>query len=224
MHSQNITVVTAASSNHYKTLLQFLRSVPTGYRTVVYDLGLSEQEISKLPSSVMYRKFNFSIYPEFVCLSSPDAGAYAWKPCIVNDVCNEFGGIVLWCDAGDILTDIRALIRSASACGVYSGISGGTFVTWTHPTARQNLPGSDRFLNLQMRNAACIGVDWSNPIAQRLIREWKGYALRQEISLPPGASRANHRHDQSILTYLIYSYGIPRIDYQTGFTIHNDID
>ena len=224
MHGQIITVVTAASSNHYKTLLQFLRSVPNGYRTVVYDLGLSDQEVTGLPSSVLYRKFNFSAYPDFVRISSPDAGAYVWKPCIVNDICDEFGGVVLWCDAGDILTDIHALIRSAITCGVYSGISGGTFLTWTHQTTRQNLPGSERFLHNQMRNAACIGVDCSNPTARQLIREWKAYALRQEISLPPGASRANHRHDQSILTYLIYSYGIPRIDYQTGYTIHNDID
>ena len=163
-------------------------------------------------------------YPEFVRLTSPDAGAYVWKPCIVNDVCKEFEGIVVWCDSGNILTNPNLLIQSAVTCGVYSGISSGSFLTWTHETARQHLPNSNRFLGNQMRNAACIAIDWSNPKARDLICEWKGYALRQEISLPPGASRSNHRHDQSILTYLIYSYQLPRIDHQTGYTIHNDID
>jgi hypothetical protein len=224
MHGQNITFVTAASSNHYRTLLQFLRSVPSSYRTIVYDIGLSEQEANALPTNILYRKFDFSPYPEFVRLTSPDAGAYVWKPCIVNDVCKEFEGIVVWCDSGNILTNPNLLIQSAVTCGVYSGISSGSFLTWTHETARQHLPNSNRFLGNQMRNAACIAIDWSNPKARDLICEWKGYALRQEISLPPGASRSNHRHDQSILTYLIYSYQLPRIDHQTGYTIHNDID
>jgi hypothetical protein len=222
--TSNITIVTAASSNHYKSLLQFLRSVPNGPRVVVYDLGLTEQEVHGLPVNVLYRKFNFSIYPEFIQLSSPDAGAYAWKPCIVNDVCREFGGIVLWCDSGNIITDLKLIVQSILKCSVYSSITSGTFETWTHPTARQHLPQCHRFLKYPMRNASCIGIDYSSPYAQWLLYDWKYYALRREISIPYGANRSNHRHDQSILTYLIYGYGLPLIDEKLGYSIHNDID
>jgi hypothetical protein len=74
-----------------------------------------------------------------------------------------------------------------------------------------------------MRNAACVGIDWSNATAQYLVHDWKTLALRKEISLPEGATRLNHRHDQSILTYLIYAYSLPTVDEKVGHTIHNDI-
>ena len=223
--NQTITIVTATSSNHYRSLLQFLRSaVPTGHRVIVYDIGLTDAERAGLPSSVVCRPFDFSKYPDFVRLTSPDAGAYVWKPCIVYDVCQELGGIVIWCDSGNLLSDVASLVHSTTACGVYSSITSGSFQTWTHPTAIANLPNSHRFLDNPMRNAACIGIDWSNSSAQMLIHDWKTLALRQDISLPPGANRSTHRHDQSILTYLIYVYQLPRIDEKTGYTIHNDID
>jgi len=220
--NNDITLVTATSSNHYKSLLQFLRSVPTGIRTIVYDIGLTETEKETLPC--ICRKFDFSKYPEFIHLSSRDSGAYAWKPCIVYDICQEFGGIVIWCDSGNIITDIHIIIRSTLTCGVYSSITGGTFAQWTHPSSRSHLPNSREFLTRPMRNAACIGIDWKNSNAQKLIYDWKFFALHKEIILPVEANRSNHRHDQSILTYLIYSYQFPLIDEKLGYTIHNDID
>lgn len=219
----NITIVTAASSNHSRSLLQFLRSVPNGIRTVVYDIGLREDEVKQLPGWVLYRTFDFSVYPRFVHLTSPDAGAYAWKPVIVYDTCKEFGGIVVWCDAGNILKYLDRLVLASKECGVYSATSLGTYRQWTHPTTLRNLPGSEKFFDRDMRNAACIGIDWSNANAQYLIHDWKTLALRQEISLPDGANRMNHRHDQSILTYLIYAYQMPLINAKVGHTIHNDV-
>lgn len=220
MH-EGIAIVTAASSNHFRSLLQFLGSVPTGVRTIVYDIGLRDDERARLPCEV--RRFDFDRAPGFARLSAPDAGAYAWKPILLYEVCREVGGIVLWCDAGNLLRDVGALVQATRACGIYTAISTGTFETWTHPIARANLSGSEAFRTRQMRNAACVGIDWSNPKAQYLLHDWDALARRQEISLPPGANRANHRHDQSILTYLVYAYGLPTIDAKVGHTIHNDI-
>ena len=217
---EGITVVTAASSNHFRSLLQFLGSVPPNVRTIVYDLGLRPDETAQIPG---IRAFDFSQVPPFVRLSAPDAGAYAWKPCIVYDVCREVGGIVIWCDAGNLIRDLGRIVDATRHCGVYSSTTMGTFEAWTHPTTRAHLPGSAAFTKFPMRNGACVGVDWSNPTAQYLVHDWKTLALRQEISLPPGASRANHRHDQSILTYLLYAYKLPLVDAKVGYTIHNDI-
>lgn len=216
----DITIVTAASSNHFRSLLQFLGTVPSDVRVIVYDIGLAELERSQLPS---VRAFDFDAYPPFLRLTSPDAGAYAWKPVIVHDVCREFGGVVIWCDAGNKLQTLSELVRATLQCGVYSAISAGTYREWTHPSTRALLPGSDQFERRPMRNAACVGVDWNNARAQYLIHDWKTLALRKELSLPDGANRLNHRHDQSLLTYLLYAYKLPLIDQKVGHTIHNDI-
>jgi hypothetical protein len=220
MH-EGITIVSAASSNHFRSLLQCLASVPAGVRTIVYDIGLRDDERQRIPGEV--RRFDFSRVPAFVHLSAPDAGAYAWKPILLYEICREVGGIVIWCDAGNLLRDLGALIQVTRHCGVYTATSLGTFEVWTHPTARRHLAGADAFLSRPMRNAACVGLDWSNPKAQYLLHDWDALARRQEISLPPGANRANHRHDQSILTYLVYAYGLSTIDAKVGHTIHNDI-
>jgi hypothetical protein len=217
---EGITVVTAASSNHFRSLRQFLESVPPNVRTIVYDLGLRPDEAAQIPD---IRVFDFSQVPPFVRLSAPDSGAYAWKPCIVYDVCREVGGIVIWCDAGNLIRDLGRIVDATRHCGVYSSTTMGTFEGWTHATTRAHLPGSTAFAKLPMRNGACVGVDWSSATAQYLVHDWKTLALRQEISLPPGASRANHRHDQSILTYLLYAYKLPLVDAKVGYTIHNDI-
>ena len=217
----DITIVTAASSNHFRSVLQFLGTIPQGVRVVVYDIGLTPAERSQLPS---VRSFDFDAYPPFLRLSAPDAGAYAWKPVIVYDVCREFGGIVVWCDAGNKLRNLSQLVTATRHCGVYSATSMGTFREWTHPTARAAMVGSEKFHRQPMRNAACVGIDWSNTQAQYLIHDWKTLALRKEISLPNGANRLNHRHDQSLLTYLLYAYKLPLIDEKVGHTIHNDID
>jgi hypothetical protein len=217
---ERVTIVTAASSNHFRSLLQFLGTVPSGINVVVYDIGLSDHERAQVPSA---RRFAFDQYPSFLRLSAADSGAYAWKPCIVYDVCREFGGIVIWCDAGNKLRNIHDIVRAVKTCGVYSAISLGSFRGLTHPRTLSALSGSDAFLHRPMRNAACVGIDWSNPTAQYLVHDWKTLALRKEISLPEGANRLNHRHDQSILTYLIYAYGLPTVDEKVGHTIHNDI-
>jgi Protein of unknown function (DUF1647) len=219
---QELTVVTATSSNHYRSLLQFLRSVPSGIRTIVYDIGLTKEEVNSVPATV--RTFDFSKYPEFTHLTSPDAGAYVWKPIVIHEVCNEFGGIVLWCDSGNIVYDVNVLIRLAKHCGVYTSTTAGTFQQWTFPSALQKLPSSERFWSRPMRNAACVCIDWSNERSPYFVHDWKILALRKEISLPEGANRSNHRHDQSILTYLVYSYGFPIVDEKLGYSIHNDID
>jgi hypothetical protein len=219
---EGITIVTAASSNHFRSLLQFLGTVPE-VRIVVYDIGLSQYERDLLPSRAIVRTFHFDLYPAFLRLSAPDSGAYAWKPVIVYDVCREFGGVVIWCDAGNKLYTIHDIVHAAKTCGVYSAVSLGPFRGLTHPVALGALPGSNAFLDRPMRNAACVAIDWSNPKSQYIVHDWKTLALRKEISLPDGATRLNHRHDQSILTYLIYAYGMPTIDAKVGHTIHNDI-
>lgn len=224
----NTIVVSASSSNHVRSLQQFLRTVPHTIHTIVYDIGLLSHETHDLRNEfprLELRTFHFDAYPPHVRLTSPDAGAYAWKPILIAEVCREYANhYVLWCDAGNKIYDLPAVVRLIQQCGVYSSSTSGTVRDWTHPQALLNMVVPGSYLDRPMRNAACVGMDTSYPLVRKFVDAWRSYALNKDVILPEGANRSNHRHDQSILTYLMYSYGFPLIDYKIGYTIHNDID
>jgi hypothetical protein len=217
------TFVTAASSNHFKSLCQLLTTIQHE-TVVVYDLGLTQSEVNHIRSvfRIEYRVFPFSSYPSFVSMSSPDAGAYAWKPILIAEVYAEIQGVLIWCDAGNKVFDADALEARVTKAGVYTPTSSGTISRWTHPTALNELSVPAAWSNLQMRNAACVGFN-KDDRSSKFVAEWKKYALLKNASLPDGANRSNHRHDQSILTVLYYRHGITSCDEYVGVSIHNDI-
>jgi len=222
------TIVTAASSNHFKTINQFLKCLPTSYNIIFYDIGLSESERSLLKNTfphVNHRIFNFSEYPDFVKLSSKDAGAYAWKPIIINEVYSETNDILIWCDSGNFIkNDINQMIDVTRNNKIYTPISSGTIRRWTHPTCIKTMNMNPDFIDKQMRNAAVVSFLSNDSMVSKFLNEWKTCALIKDNSLPDGADRSNHRHDQSILTILFYNYNIPLVDIRLGFDIHRDID
>lgn len=221
-----VNIVTAASSNHFNSCLQFLRSVPSEFKKTFYDIGLNdiEAEVLRKTFDVDYRKFDFSKYPAFVNLSSQDAGAYAWKPIIVSEMYKECNGILLWCDSGNILNnEIFKLMDVINTTKIYTPISSGTVQRWTHPLCLLSMHVPNEMLNLQMRNAACVGFLCNDASVETFVNEWKDLALVKENSLPEGANRSNHRWDQTILSILYYKNNIKRVDNYIGFTIHNDI-
>jgi hypothetical protein len=218
-----ITFVTAASSNHYNSLCQFLSTI-SDQRVYVYDLGLSLSEKQFIQSNfkIEYRVFAFEKYPSFVALSSPDAGAYAWKPIIISEVYSEIEGLLVWCDAGNKVYNVSALSDCITKTGIYTPTSSGTIRRWTHPSSLFELAVPNTWLDKQMRNAACVGFRKEKRTTD-FISEWKSYALNQNAILPHGANRLNHRHDQSILTILYYKHNLQSQDEYIGFSIHNDI-
>lgn len=224
----HVTIVTAASGNHFKSVCQFLKSVPISFRMIFYDIGLTTEEASYLKTTfnIIYRVFDFSKYPEHVNLSSPDAGAYAWKPIIINEVYSESNtDVLLWCDSGNLLnSDIHECINIVRKNKIFSGRTSGTILDWTHPTVLMKLNIPSDMLHRSMRNAAFVGILCNDHITRTFVNEWYTHALDKDSILPPGADRSNHRHDQSILTYLYYKYNVPVIDYYIGHSIHNDID
>jgi hypothetical protein len=218
------TFVTAASSNHFKSVCQFLETI-RGERTYFYDIGLSSDESKQLRErfQVEYRVFPFERYPSFVSLASQDAGAYAWKPIIIADVYQEVNGVLIWCDGGNKIHNVEQLTHAIKENGIYTPTSSGTIARWTHPTALTTMNVPPGWHEFNMRNAACIGFVKS-PISDMFIKEWRETALNKDASIPDGANRSNHRWDQSILTYLYYKYNVRRVDDYLGFSIHNDID
>jgi hypothetical protein len=219
------TFVTAASSNHFKSLCQLLGTL-SGETVHVYDLGLTTDEVEHLRSTfrVTYKIFPFDRYPEFVKITSPDAGAYAWKPILIADAYSETTGSLIWCDAGNKILDAPALLKCVDEDIVYTPTSSNRVIDWTHPTALVEMGVSPFVFKAPMRNAAIVGFKRDDR-SYRFIQQWRTYALNKNISLPNGANRLNHRHDQSILTVLYYSHVLPRVyNNMVGVSIHNDID
>jgi hypothetical protein len=171
--------------------------------------------------------FDFEKYPIHVHLSSQDAGAYAWKPIIIDEVYNSSKStdVLLWCDAGNIINnDIHHCIEVIKTNKVYSATSSADIARWTHPTSIRNLRMPPEYLSYKLRNAAFVGLLCNDETVKSFVNEWKTLSLNKDIILPSGANRSNHRHDQSILSYLYYKFNVPNVDNYIGHSIHNDID
>jgi hypothetical protein len=142
--TEHVWIVTGASTNHFRSLCQFLQSLPETQLpfTYVWDLGLSEESHHSLqstfPSLTRLRRFPYEEYPPYFDIHVA-AGEYAWKPVAILRTALEIGNedadaALVWCDAGNRLVgplkDLRNVIVTQ---GVYSPISAGTMRQWTHP-------------------------------------------------------------------------------------------
>jgi len=197
-----LTIVTAASSNHFRPLLNLLwtiRHFEPKTKAVVYDLGLhNEERGAVIGTGYDLRPFPFFAYPDWV----RDLMKYAWKAACVDMVAAETGdeAAVLWCDAGDLFAGAAMKVRRViERQGFYCPLDFGTLGGWTHPDTRAAMNMSALEEDLPMRSTALCGVHMR---LRGLVEEWKQWSLREEVIAPPGSSKRNHRHDMSIFTLL----------------------
>src|SRR5262245_24467877 len=127
MSPAKLTIVTGASSNHFaclKNLLFSLSMFEGDSRILVYDLGLDAAELAELAAGGHeVRKCDYDRYPPHVNLAN-QRGAYAWKPIIVEGALREFGGMLLWLDAGNLIHARLDRVRSVlNTTGFYSPTS-----------------------------------------------------------------------------------------------------
>ena len=212
-----LTLVTGANSGiYFKYLKQVLNntiqvsnSKNVEIRIIVYNLGMNESEIKeiKLFQYVTLENFDFNKYPEHVSLEKYYGHncSYAWKPIIIYDVCEKYGGLVHWLDTRNLYSNFNNLIEILETEYIYTPISSGTMDRWTHPTCLKYMDG-DRFKNYSPRNAAIIGINYNIDWVRKLIKEWRDLALIKECICPDGSDRSNHRQDQAVLTILFYKY------------------
>lgn len=225
-----LTIVSAASSNHFQCLINLLHSIDRSRvegRKIVYDLGLDDSESRALAARCdSVRKFDFAAYPRHLDIRV-NAGEYAWKPVIVADVLAEFGGLVLWLDAGDLVYGNLERVRSILIKnGVYAPLGGGTIREWTHPGTLRYLGVTPDLSGKRNRTAAIVGLNAEFPGAPQLAQLWKECALTKACIAPEGSSRSNHRQDQATLSVLIYTlqriYGFRLVHSQEEVCTHKD--
>lgn len=211
-------IVTGASQNHFIPLFNFIISFIKHYenddtiKLVVYDLGFNQKEWTSLQKrngkhgNIVFKTFNYELYPPYFDINV-NAGEYAWKPIIINDTCIEYGGVVCWMDAGNIiqhrLDELNCVIKIE---GVHSPMSSGNINKWTHPLTLDYMKCQNEFLLLANRNGACICVNYDIPWVKDFVKEYSELARIKDCIAPQGSSRENHRQDQAVFTILYYKY------------------
>ncbi len=229
---EDLVIVTAADSSHFKSLKQFLTSVShhaKEWPVIVFDLGFDRSqhdELTVLFPAVQVRFFDFSRYPDYFNITI-NAGEYAWKPVIITDILDEFKRPVCWMDAGNVLTNRLVWLRKVLySIGMYSPRSAGCIQDWTHPATLKFLEASNILLRKHNLNGACVAVNYRFDRAMRLMEQWKQCAFTRECIAPEGSGKKNHRQDQAVLSVLAHQAGItkrmPRCC--LGFKTHQDID
>ena len=214
-------LITAASSNHFKSAKQFIKSL-NGAPVIFYDIGLTELEVEEIKHSpIEYRLFDWSTVPTYGLLTSPNAGSYVWKPLIIHSVMQEGHELIIWCDAGNKIDNLSQLESYVRTVGIYTPCSSGNLTKWTHKVCLDRMNMTDVQRTYQMRNAAVIGFNTRVPVVKQFVEELKTNALKEELIV---GSRDNHRHDQSILSCLFYKYDLSCCPYYVGLTTHNDCD
>jgi len=223
-----LTIVTGASENHARPLLNLLESLgryEPDTRVVVYDLGLAPKTARKLRKRGHHLvPFRFADYPAHV--DPENLKTYAWKPAMVHEVLLEYGLPLLYLDAGDLVHERLDRVRAAmTRIGFYSPHSEATIETWCHPLTAAALAVEPDILAARNRNAAAIGFA-DCPLGRELEAAWYELSMRPEVICPPGSSRANHRFDQTVLSVLltraIRDRRLDPVSSWLGFSLHND--
>ena len=220
-----VVPVCGASSNHFKEFMGNIGFFPKefpGIKLLFYDLGLDDAQASQIKSLpyVIFRKFNFSKYPEHV----KNLLNYAWKLLIVQEVLSEFDG-VMWFDTS--ITFQRNPLSGVLARMVHfkSGslfflklISDHSAAAATNPGMIEYFPVRRACLEATMLPGATIMV-FNTADVQMHVMKWATLcALIADCISPPGSRNSCpgniytipriqyagcHRYEQALLTLLL---------------------
>lgn len=233
--SRELVIVSAADKSHFdsiQNLFDSLQNFEKDSTLVFYDIGLKHEQENNFKSKypqIIYKKFKFASYPEFVSKVDSDGkiGSYAWKPQIIKQCISEYDKNVLWLDAGCKINKKLKLIRIIlNVKGLYIASSVGKIYEWTHSKSIENINLPQKYLNKKNFASGMVGINPEKKYKKELLDEWAKLCLNKNIIAPENSSRKNHRQDQSILTMLIYKNGLHNFITKTykifGITIHND--
>jgi len=209
----NVKIITASDYKFYDSLIQLIDSIiihEPNTNIVVYDIGLMTSHIEELKKTnrVELKTFDFEKYPKF--LSERDKfgklGAYAWKSAILNEVLeHENKDIVLWLDAGNILTSsLKRLKKVVLLNNFYSPLSAGNLIDWCHPKTLQYLNAPKYIFKKANLTGGLVAFNTASSFAKDLAKKWYKNSMIEDCIAPPDSDRNNHRQDQSVLSILFY--------------------
>lgn len=210
-----LTIVTAANQRYWRCLYQFLLSVErTGgagiERVVAFDLGLAPETRERLRrrfAAAQWRSHDLSAYPPHV---RPEALTCAWKPVIMVEAMNEFGGRLLWLDSASLLRRAPArVLEELARVGIYSMIGASPVFTHCHDQTLRLLGCDPDFFDRPERPAGVCAFDADRPAVRDLLLRWKHHSLDPACitpESPPLRVGIRHKWEQAILSVLLYQY------------------
>lgn len=232
-----LTLVTGADTKYFKFLKQILSNVikvskikNINIRIIVYNLGMNNNELEEIKkfSYVTLENFEFNKYPEHVSLEKYNGFncSYAWKPIIIHEVCEKYGGLVHWMDTRSLYSDFTNMINILKKDYIYTPISSGNVKKWTYPTTLEYMNGQ-KYIDYQCRAAGIFGINYDIEWCKMFVEEWKNLALVKECICPENSNRDNHRQDQAVLTILFYKYqekyNFNYINHYVDLSVHNSL-
>jgi hypothetical protein len=174
---------------------------------IAFDLGLTEVDRSRLGGRFPWcsiERFPFDRLPPHtrrlhVC---------AWKPVAIDDTLTARGGLVLWLDSACVIrTVLDAVFAQITRDGVLALAGQSPIERWCHEGTLRFMGVPQEHLSVRVRSAGVLGFDAARPVVRDLVGEWRRLALIPECIAPEGATRANHRYDQAILSNLLAAAG-----------------
>ena len=206
-------IITATNSLYFDSLLTLISSIHKTSLSVVdqisvYNLGLSNQEISKLNSIKKVRVIHFSneainSHPKFL-----EPKSYVYKIyCMYNS--KLFGQNILWIDSGAMfLKSCQEIFDIINKDHIFLVGDIHKNKNYTHSNCQKIMGTCVSELEDNQLWAGLVGY-YSNGKYQAFIDDAYRY------SMIPGCldgNEENHRHDQSILSILASRYNIPKHD------------
>ncbi|MEO9482438.1 MAG: DUF1647 domain-containing protein [Ekhidna sp.] len=213
MSDQNNHIISACDKNFYRCFVQFIYSYERHheYRNsnlIFFDLGLNDEQRAELREKekrnewLEVRSFDFSKYPSYY---APQNENYAWKPTLIHEVFEEKKGNILYLDSANlILKNLKPIWDLIETEGTYAPLCGtGTLEEWTLDATLDYLDVSEEHKNDRNRAGNTIGFSYHNEAVRSMVTQWKDLAAVEECIYPKGATRHNHKSDQSVITILL---------------------
>ena len=176
-------LVTGVSSNHFEELRGLLTNIGQVFNNtieiIVYDLGLTEEEIlifKEICKKCQYVLFNFSSFPDHV----KELNTYTWKPIIIQKTL-QYSPIVIWADTSIRFSNkIYQLINMTRYTSVmFNGGSLDTFLM-TRPSTFQLLHEEPCLFDKPSVQGG-FGIYYRTPLTLKYImRPWVSCALTKE--------------------------------------------
>lgn len=213
MSKKSNYIISAGDKNFFLCFIQFIYSFErhkeyNNSQIIYYDLGLSDEQRDQLDKKVKevswleIRKFDFSQYPAYY---APQNQNYAWKPTLIYEVFEEKKGNILYLDSANlILKNLKSIWDVIEEKGTYVPIAGsGSLAEWTLQDTLDYMNVPKELYSARNRAGNTCGFSYRSETIRGMISRWKELAAVEECIFPKGATRHNHKSDQSIMTILL---------------------
>lgn len=206
-------IITATNSPYFDSLLTLISSIHEHSfnivdEIVVFNLGLTQTELSRLDGIEKVRVVNFSAeemnsHPHFM---TPKWHVYKLT-CLKNGF--NLGENVLWLDSGVCaISSVDVIFKKIEQDEIFFVIDVHLTETYTHSDCQKIMSATEDELQSNIISSGIFGFK-SEGRYKNIVNEAYTY------SLIPGCcdgDQENHRHDQSILSILKSRYNCPTND------------